>query len=555
MTVSNRIALGFAAITAVLILLGVYAVGQVGQVRDTVDKIVDRDISAMNQLARVEDGTRGMVEMRTTEVRRFLQASAGRGTMGASAVAGWRNQADATQAALTQLRETVSGFRDSAVSGERSELWTRMAVLLSRADAQLSQLRGDVELSFTAMGRGDVATFDAQEGAIGRERGALLDQLNQVRGTLTEAVSVGRQAVRDTYLTSRVSIIAALVAAVVLSMAVATWIRRSITRPLADFMGFVGRIGEGDLAGQTAAIGPDELGQLGGTLNTMVEGLRLLARQSREATENLNAAANEIRASTQEQAASVEEQLAAVQETAATVDEITHSGTQISRRAQEVIGAAQLTARSSDAGVAAIEDTVTAMDGIRDSAEAVAQNVVQLSEKTRAIGDIIGVVNDVSERSHLLALNASIEAAAAGEAGRSFAVVASEMKTLADQAKEATRDVRALLGEIQRGINSSVMLTEEAVKRVGAGRERTRTTQATIDEMGGRIQESIQTFQQIVASIGQQQIGIEQVTLALQNIRQASQQTAASTRQLDQAAGNLAGLSGQLLGLVERYRV
>ena len=129
------------------------------------------------------------------------------------------------------------------------------------------------------------------------------------------------------------------------------------------------------------------------------------------------------------------------------------------------------------------------------------------------------------------------------------------MKLLADQAKDATNQVRSILGDIQRGINSSVMLTEEAVKRVAAGKERTDTTQRTITEITGRVQESVQTFQQIVASTNQQQLGIEQVMGALQNIRQASQQTAVGTRQLEEAAGNLASLSQQLLGLAERYRV
>ena len=117
------------------------------------------------------------------------------------------------------------------------------------------------------------------------------------------------------------------------------------------------------------------------------------------------------------------------------------------------------------------------------------------------------------------------------------------MKILADQAKEATVQVRSILGDIQRGINSSVMLTEEAVKRVAAGKERTDTTQRTIDRRSqARIQESVQTFQQIIASTNQQQLGIEQVMGALQNIRQASQQTAAGTRQLDTAAANLSSL-------------
>ncbi|MBN6824689.1 hypothetical protein JRF84_34615, partial [Methylobacterium organophilum] len=242
------------------------------------------------------------------------------------------------------------------------------------------------------------------------------------------------------------------------------------------------------------------------------------------------------------------------QETAATVDEITHSGAQISKRATEVIATAQATAQTSRQGLRAVSDTAKAMDAIREQAEAVAGNIVSLSEKTQTIGDIIETVNDISERTHLLALNAAIEAAAAGESGRSFAVVAAEMKLLADQAKAATGQVRAILGEIQRGINTSVMLTEEAVKRAAAGKTRSDTTQRTIEEITARVEENVQTFQQIVASTNQQQLGIEQVMGALQNIRQASQQTAAGTRQVEAASANLTELAQALMALAERYR-
>ena len=138
-----------------------------------------------------------------------------------------------------------------------------------------------------------------------------------------------------------------------------------------------------------------------------------------------------------------------------------------------------------------------------------ADNIVALSEKTQAVGEIIATVNDIAEQSNLLALNAAIEAAAAGDQGSRFSVVANEMKNLADQAKESTVQVRTILGDIQKGINSSVMLTEEAVKRVEAGKQQADVTERTIREMAETTQESVQAFQQIIGAANQQQIGFE----------------------------------------------
>jgi methyl-accepting chemotaxis protein len=470
-------------------------------------------------------------------------------------VSEWGRLAASTESTLAQAIAATSSFGARSVSTARADAWRRTAELLNAAGAELRQIRVATERQFAAFQANDLAGVLAAQSALNTSRSAWNRALDETRKLLNEAIALGQRRVEEVHEQSRISIIVALAGVALLSLLITYALRASIANPLSSFMEFVERVGRGNLAGQTAATGEDEIGRLGATLNSMVEGLRQLAQQSREATENLNAAAAEIRASTQEQAASVEEQLAAVQETAATVDEITHAGAQIGKRAQEVIASAQATAQTSLSGLEAVDETARAMDAIREQAETVAENIVALSEKTQAVGEIIASVNDISERTHLLALNAAIEAAAAGENGRSFAVVASEMKVLADQAKDATAQVRSILGDIQRGINASVMLTEEAVKRVAAGKERTDTTQQTITEISSRVQESVQTFQQIVASTNQQQLGIEQVMGALQNIRQASQQTAAGTRQLDMAAANLSNLSQQLLGLVERYKV
>ena len=555
MSIANRILLGFAAITLLMVGLGIYGLSQIGLVTNASETIVTRDLAMLRQISELRDIEADMQNARATSVSRFLVRSLGRETPGEDPAAGWPVLANRAETLLVETLAAANQNAATAVSPQRIEGWRQLLQKLNQAAAPLRHIREQTQQQLVQIGAGDVDVVVTTGRALVTQRRDFNQLLDEAQTVLNGLIAAGQQRSDEIYQESRLSVIAVLAGAVLLGVLITLLIRRSIAGPLQDFMGFVERVGRGELGGAPAATGRDELGQLGITLNAMVEGLRQLARQSRDATENLNAAAAEIRASTQEQAASVEEQLAAVQETAATVDEMTHAGAQIGKRAQEVIANAQATVQTSSAGLRAVDETVRAMDSIREQAEAVAGNIIALSEKTQAVGEIITTVNDISERSHLLALNAAIEAAAAGEQGRSFAVVAAEMKTLADQAKEATSQVRSILGDIQRGINASVMLTEEAVKRVAAGRERTGTTQETITEISGRIQESVQTFQQIVASTNQQQLGIEQVMGALQNIRQASQQTASGTRMLDAAAANLSTLSQQLVTLADRYRM
>jgi methyl-accepting chemotaxis protein len=332
-------------------------------------------------------------------------------------------------------------------------------------------------------------------------------------------------------------------------------VQLSITRPLAEFMQFVTRVGDGDLTQEAKISSADELGDLAACLDRMVAGLKDLAGKTQFATQNLNSASAEILASTQQQAAGTGEAAAAIQQTTTTMEEVTQSGVQMAERAKQVTASAESSSAASRTGLLAVENTTRTMETIREQAEAVAENVVSLSEKTQAIGEIISTVNDIAEQSHLLALNAAIEAAAAGEHGRSFSVIASEVKNLADQSREATVQVRSILGDIQKGINSSVMLTEEAVKRVESGKQQADVADRTIREMSESIQLSVQAFQQIVAGSNQQQIGFAQVMQAVRNIGQASQQTADSTRQLEKAAVNLGALGQQLQQAVEKYQI
>ena len=456
---------------------------------------------------------------------------------------------------INRLKTIASARADDGVTEERRRVWSELVARINNFDQTSHRMLNEANTMLERVESGVEPEALERLTRVEEMRLAMANQLSTLHGDISRLSEAGRQNIRSLYDDAVRSSILALVIVVALAIAIAIMIGSSITRRLGTAIGYVTQVGKGDLTKTVAVPGDDELSELGTHLNEMTGNLRNMAKTTRATAESMHAATAQIRASTQQQAASVAQQLAAVEETTATLSEITESGAQINRRAQDVAQNAQVAASNSETGLKAVEDTNQAMDAIREQAEAVAENIVILSERTQAIGEIILTVNDIAERCHLLALNAAIEAAAAGEHGRTFAVVASEIKSLADQSKEATAQVRSNLSEIQHGINASVMLTEEAVKRVGAGKRQTDATQSTIRDLAESVQESVLAFQQIVAGTNQQQIGLEQVIQALQNIREASSQTAAGTRQLEGAAANLNNLGQSLVEAVRNYRV
>lgn len=334
------------------------------------------------------------------------------------------------------------------------------------------------------------------------------------------------------------------------------FIARSISLPLQRVVQSADSIATGNLRLEKVPVASsDEIGRLGSSFNNMLDNLKELSGQILNVTGNINSAAAEILASTQQQASSTKEQAATVQEISATMQEISQSGNEISEKAKQVAATAEATSAAGESGLNAVRTTSRLMEGIRQQVEDVATKIVALSERTQTIGEIVSTVNEIAEQSNLLALNASIEAASAGEQGSRFAVVAGEMRNLAQRAKESTVQVGTILGEIQRGINGTVMMTEEAVKRSDSGQQQAEITEQTIHQMTRTTVESVHAFQQIIASTSQQQIGFDQVTQGMRDIRQATEQTAIGTSQLEKALANLNELSLQLRAAVSRYQI
>lgn len=267
--------------------------------------------------------------------------------------------------------------------------------------------------------------------------------------------------------------------------------------------------------------------------------IRSLSKPIEDAIAALSAATSEIVAGTTQQAAGVQEQASAVTETVATVEEITQTAEQSNERVKAVADSSRRAAESGSAGRRSVENTINVMGDVKTRTEAIAQNILSLAEQAQAIGEIIAVVNDLAEQTNILALNASIEATRAGEQGKGFSVVASEIKALAEQSKKATVQVRQILGEIQKSTNSAVMATEQGTKSVEDAMRIVNEADESIRILLDTILEASQASTAVSTTVGQQAVGMSQIQQAMRNISQATSQNLASTQQAEQAARNL----------------
>ena len=259
-----------------------------------------------------------------------------------------------------------------------------------------------------------------------------------------------------------------------------------------------------------------------------------------------------VTASTQLSAAAAE-QAATVSEVTATVSEIRSTSQQSLETAESVIQTAEGAMEVSSRGIGVVEQSLGAMNEIQVQMGSIADKILDLSEHTQQIGEIIATVKEIAEQSKLLALNASIEAARAGEHGRGFSVVASEIRTLADQSKQATRQVVRILGEIQKATNAAVIATEAGSKKVDAGLDLAERAGQDIRELADVISEAADSARLIASSTMQLNSGFSQVAEAMHEINQATTQTASGLREAEGAARNLDGMSDEIDTLLQQF--
>jgi len=337
---------------------------------------------------------------------------------------------------------------------------------------------------------------------------------------------------------------------------------RRYTKPLLRLTETARRIADGNLDEEVPVESSDEIGKLAEAFNKMttviVKNLKLEVEKSnrlmasiKDAIVHLSSSANEMMAISVQQSSGSSEQAAAVQEVTTTSEEIAITAKQITTNAQSVEKMAESTSQSCHVGTGEVTNAINGMSILKQQVQGIAASMLKLGDNSQKIGGIVEIIDEISDQTNLLALNAAIEAAGAGEAGKRFAIVAQEVRRLAERTVEATRQIKGLIEEIQKATNSTIMVTEEGTKAVDSASHLVDKVQLSFDSIIGLVEETARSAKEITFSTQQQTSACEQMAETMTEVRDVAQQVAGSAKETERAISEIIALTEKLQTLSE----
>ena len=326
-----------------------------------------------------------------------------------------------------------------------------------------------------------------------------------------------------------------------------------LQRSISDLLQVISQAGRGDLTVR-ARSGNDGLGHVVESVNSMLDNYTAVIERARKSALDVMASVNSILLAAEEMTSGATQQDHEITNTSSAVEELTVSMKQVSNNAEASAEAARRALDAAEQGNRAVRDTLEGMQRIRASVQASAKKIKSLGDRSLEISEIINVINDITEQTNLLALNAAIEAARAGEAGRGFAVVADEVRKLAEHSRSATKDIAALIKAIQAETNEAVVVMEDGTREVEGGASLADQAGKALEAISSVVRQSAELVQEISLASKQQVRGTEGVAHAMQIISSITRQTSQGSRQTVSTVGHLVKLSEQLNDALSQFR-
>jgi methyl-accepting chemotaxis protein len=334
--------------------------------------------------------------------------------------------------------------------------------------------------------------------------------------------------------------------------------RIALASALANFSAYQSQLAEDLVARSTRTAERDQeliIGVLAGTVVLTAVLAAFLTRHLRTrisgAVGDVQNSSSELQTTANQQAVGAMEQATAMGEISTTITELLATSRQITESAQRVADVADQTNGAGQAGQATVRSARDSMEEIRRQVDVIVNHMLELGDKSQRIGVVLDIVSELAEQTNILAINSTIEAAGAGESGRRFAVVADEIRKLADRVAESTKEIRALIEVVRNAVHTTVIATELGSKAVDAGTAQFAGVASSFEEIVEMVTTTTEAAREIELSTKQQTIAVEQVNFAVSNVTETTKQSEASSSATLETVAQLTELSTKLRRLVE----
>ncbi|KPZ07103.1 Histidine kinase, HAMP region: chemotaxis sensory transducer [Pseudomonas amygdali pv. ulmi] len=429
----------------------------------------------------------------------------------------------------------------------------------------INTLAGDISSDYSPMLQQAIAGLNGYRAAVGKYRDAQAASKAALEKMTTLGVSmldtsndliIRQNKSRDADSTKSVTMIAAATAlALVLSILAGWVITRQITTPLQETLEVVERVASGDLSRNLKVDRKDELGKLQATIQRMTVSLRELVGGIRDGVTQIASAAEELSAVTEQTSAGVNSQKVETDQVATAMHEMTATVQEVARNAEEASEAAVAADRQARDGERVVNEAIAQIERLASSVGNSSEAMGALKQESDKIGSVLDVIKSVAEQTNLLALNAAIEAARAGEAGRGFAVVADEVRSLAQRTQKSTEEIEALIARLQSGTQQAATVMDSSRELSTSSVELTRRAGGSLESITKTVSAIQAMNQQIAAAAEEQSATAEEINRSIINVRDVSEQTSAASEETAASSVELARLGNHLQLLVSRFTV
>ena len=535
LNVSFRSAIGFGLIGAIVLVLGLFALNEMSEMRKESSQV---DQNWLPSIVSLGELNASMLRIRALTMRSML-------VEGDALVA--------TRQSLTKLVEEIGTF--NAAYEKRISIAEEKAAYERFTAAQRLYFSEQKKIVDLVSNGSRAQAVEVMGGAINGHADdmtrALLDLL---RINSDEAGNAADRALA-VYENAFTWVIITIVLAAITTVILALLFTRSIVRPLSQAVNVAETVAAGDLTQNFVIEGRDEPARLLTALKVMQTNLRNTIQGIADSSNQLASAAEELNVVTEDSTRGLHQQNHEIEQAATAVNEMTAAVDEVARNAVATSEASRESDATAQHGRQQVIKTVESIGLLAGDVTTTAAQVEQLAGQVRDISKVLDVIRSIAEQTNLLALNAAIEAARAGDAGRGFAVVADEVRALAHRTQQSTQEIEQMIGDVHQGTDKAVLAMQTSNERARATLDVAKTAGEALDGIARAISQ-ISERNLVIASASEEQAQVaREVDRNLVNIRDLSLQSSAGANQTSAASQELASLAINLNGLVARFRI